>query len=419
MNILLKSATIFDKNSKFHKQTKDVLIENNTFVKIADSIKCPENCDEIILDNLQISNGWFDTSVSFGEPGYEERENLSNGLDTAAKSGFTDVAVNSNTSPFLDTKASIAYVKSLSNSKATSLYPIASLTQKSEGKEMAELYDMQSAGAIAFGDYNTPISNDNLMKVALQYAQNFNGLVLSFPLNNAIGGEGIAHEGINSTLLGLKGIPSLAEEMHIARDLFLLEYTGGKLHIPTISSSKSVSLIKEAKLKGLQVTCSVTTHHLTMTDNELAKFDGNKKVLPPLRTEDDRLALVAGIKDGTIDCITSDHNPIDIENKKVEFSNASYGTVGLENLFGSLQTVLDTETIIEALTTNPKKVFGLEQTTISEGKNASISLFTDATLDIFKEKDILSTSKNSIFLNKEIKGKAYGIFSNNQLILNK
>lgn len=418
MNILLKSATIFDKNSAFHKQTKDVLIENNLFTKIADSIDCPSDCQEIHLENLQISNGWFDTSVSFGEPGYEERENLSNGLDTAAKSGFTDVGVNSNTNPYLDTKASIAYLKALSASKATNLYPIASLTRNSKGVEMAELYDMKSAGAIAFGDYNKAISNDNLMKVALQYAQNFDGLVLSFPLNNAIGGEGIAHEGINSTYLGLKGIPGLAEEMQISRDLFLLEYTGGKLHIPTISSAKSVALIKEAKQKNLNVTCSVTTHHLTLTDKELMKFDGNTKVMPPLRAEEDRLALIEGVKDGTIDCITSDHNPIDIENKKVEFNNAEYGTTGLENLFGSLQTILDTETIVDALTTRAKSIFGIEQSTIEEGKTASISLFTDANKSIFELKDILSTSKNSIFLNKEIKGKAYGVYSKNQLILN-
>tara|TARA_B100000809_G_scaffold95005_1_gene93650 strand:+ start:7588 stop:8844 length:1257 start_codon:yes stop_codon:yes gene_type:complete len=417
MNILLKAATIFDKKSPFHKQTKDILIEDNTFTKIADTIDCPKNCKEIHLKNLQVSNGWFDSSVSFGEPGYEERENLSNGLDTAAKSGFTAVAVNSNTQPFLDSKTAIAYLKNVSQTKATDLYPIASLTQGSKGTEMAELYDMKSAGAIAFGDYNKPISNDNLMKVALQYAQNFDGLVLSFPHNKAIAGEGIAHEGKNSTLLGLKGIPSLAEEMQIVRDLFLLEYTGGKLHIPTISTAKSVDLIREAKQKNLQVTCSVTTHHLTLTDAELTHFDGNTKVLPPLRTDEDRLALIKGVEDGTIDCITSDHNPIDIENKKVEFNNAKYGTIGLENLFGSLQTVLDTETIIESITRKPKAVFGLEQMSIEEGNTASISLFTTTEKEKFSAKNILSTSKNSIFINKEIKGKAYGVFSKNQLIL--
>jgi dihydroorotase len=417
MNILLKAATIFDKKSPFHKQTKDILIEDNTFVKIADALECPENCKEIQLENLHVSNGWFDTSVSFGEPGYEERENLSNGLDTAAKSGFTAVAVNSNTEPLLDNKTAIAYLKNASQTKATTLYPIASLTKSSKGTEMAELYDMKSAGAIAFGDYNKPICNDNLMKIALLYAQNFDGLVLSFPHNKSIAGEGMAHEGSNSTLLGLKGIPSLAEEMQIVRDLFILEYTGGKLHIPTISTAKSVDLIREAKQKNLKVTCSVTTHHLTLTDAELIYFDGNNKVLPPLRTNEDRLALIQGVQDGIIDCITSDHNPIDIENKKVEFNNAEYGTIGLENLFGSLQTVLDTETIIECITSKPKAVFGLEQVTIEEGNTASISLFTTIKKEKFSAKNILSTSKNSIFIDKEIKGKAYGVFSNNQLIL--
>lgn len=417
MRILLKAAKIFDKKSPFHKQTKDILIENNTFLKIEDNIDCPENCQEIQLENLHVSNGWFDTSVSFGEPGYEERENLSNGLDTAAKSGFTAVAVNSNTDPFLDTKTAVSYLKNSSLTKATTLYPIANLTKGAEGLEMAELYDMKSAGAIAYGDYNQPISNDNLMKIALLYAQNFDGLVLSFPHNKAIAGEGIAHEGANNTLLGLKGIPGLAEEMQIARDLFLLEYTGGKLHIPTISTAKSVVLIRAAKQKKLNVTCSVTTHHLTLTDAELVRFDGNTKVLPPLRTDEDRLALLEGVKDGTIDCITSDHNPIDIENKKVEFNNAKYGTIGLENLFGSLQTVLDTETIVECLTSKPKAVFKLEQKSIEEGNPASITLFTTIASEKFSEKNILSTSKNSVFLNKEIKGKVYGVFSNNQLIL--
>ncbi|MFC2128222.1 dihydroorotase family protein, partial [Bacteroidota bacterium] len=230
------------------------------------------------------------------------------------------------TNPFIDTKSAVAYLRNESASKATDLHPIASLTQNSKGVEMAELYDMKNAGAIAFGDYNKAISNDNLMKVALQYAQNFDGLVLSFPNNNAISGDGIANEGINSTRLGLKGIPNLAEELQITRDLFLLEYTGGKIHIPTVSTAKSVALIKEAKGKGLQVTCSVAIHNLVLTDQELYSFDARVKVRPPLRTEKDTKALLEAVLEGTIDCVTSDHNPIDIEHKKVEFNNAKYGT---------------------------------------------------------------------------------------------
>ena len=417
MNILIKSATIIDKKSPFHNQTKDLLIQNNKFVKIADSIPCPENCKEIKLDNLLVSNGWFDTSVSLGEPGYEERETIKNGLQVAAKSGFTDIAVNSNTNPFIDSKSAVAFLINEAKSAATNLHPIASLTQASNGKEMAELYDMQNTGAIAFGDYNKAIENDNLMKVALLYAQNFDGLVLSFPHNKVIAGEGMANEGETSTRLGLKGIPNLAEELQISRDLFLLEYTGGKLHIPTISTAKSVALIREAKQKKLKVTCSVTSHNLTLTDAELKNFDGNVKVTPPLRTQNDVEALIAGVNDGTIDTITSDHNPIDIEHKKVEFNNAKYGTIGLESLFGTINPILDIETLVASLTDKPRSIFGLEDSVINEGAKASISLFTTEYAATFTEKDILSTSKNSIFLNKEIKGKAYGIYSNNQLVL--
>tara|TARA_B100000767_G_C19729299_1_gene520879 strand:- start:342 stop:1598 length:1257 start_codon:yes stop_codon:yes gene_type:complete len=417
MKILLKAATILDKNSPFHKQKKDILIENNLFIEIADRIACPEECKEIQLENLHVSKGWFDSSVSFGEPGYEERETIENGLEVAARSGFTEVAVNSNTLPFIDSKPSVSFLKSEALGKATKLHPIASLTQQSKGEEMAELYDMQKAGAIAFGDYNKPMTSENMMKVALLYAQNFDGLVMSFPHNKKIAGGGIANEGVQSTLLGLKGIPNLAEELQITRDLCILEYTGGKLHIPTISTKKSVALIREAKQKNLQVTCSVTAHHLNLTDTELKDFNANFKVLPPLRTEEDRLALIEGVKDGTIDCITSDHNPIDIENKKVEFNNATYGTIGLESMYQSLENVLDTETIIECLTDKGRNVFGLESPSINTNQPVAISLFSSEGKSKFTEKDILSTSKNAIFENKEVQGKVYGIFANNQLIL--
>ena len=256
------------------------------------------------------------------------------------------------------------------------------------------------------------------MKVILLYAQNFDGLVLSFPKNNKIAGEGIANEGINSTRLGLKGIPDLAEHIQIARDLFLLEYTGGKLHFPTISSAKSVVLIKEAKEKGLQVTCSVAAHHLVLTDDELYGFDSNFKTNPPLRTKVDIKALQKGIKSGVIDIITSDHNPIDIEYKKVEFSEAKDGAIGLETAFGAINSVLDLEDFINCLTTKPKSIFRIENHTIQEGNITDITLFNPLGDITFSKKDILSTSKNSPFINKKLKGSVYGVFANNQLVIN-
>lgn len=417
MTTLLKSATIIDASSPYHKQQKDILITNGFIDKIANSISAKKEYEVVDLPNLHVSCGWFDTSVSFGEPGYEERETIENGLLTAAKSGFTAVAITSNTHPIIDSKSDVEFLINKGSSSNVRIFPIAALSKNSEGKEMAELYDMKKSGAVAFGDYNKPVSNDNLLKIALQYAQNFDGLILSFPKNNAIAGEGIVNEGVNSTSLGLKGAPALAEHLQIARDLFLLEYTGGKLHIPTISTAKSVQLIKDAKKKGLQVSCSVASHHLALTDDELSGFDSNVKVNPPLRVKSDAKALQKGIKDGTIDMITSDHNPIDIENKKLEFSLALDGTLGLESLFGAVNPILDLETTIEKLTVYPRAVFGLEKTQITKGAKADITLFNPDESYIFSEEHILSTSKNSAFIGKELEGKVYGIYANNKLVV--
>ena len=416
MNLLIKSATIIDPTSPFHNKKQDILIENGKISKISKLIENTNNYKEIKLDNLHVSQGWFDTSVCFGEPGFEERETIENGLNTAAKSGFTAVAVNPNTFPVADNKSAIEFIKNKSNNSATSLYPIGCLTKNAKSEDLAELFDMQNSGAIAFSDYNTPIENANLLKIALQYAQNFDALVLSFPQDNSIAQNGLVNEHINSTKLGLKGMPAIAEELQIARDLFLLEYTGGKLHIPTISTAKSVKLIKDAKKNGLNVTCSVAAHHLVLTDDELVNFDSNTKVLPPLRTSKDVKALIKGVNDGVIDIITSDHNPIDIEHKKVEYSTAKFGTIGLESLFGVLNKVLPLETLITCLTTKPKNRFGIKNTSIKENEEACLTLFNPDYEYEFTVNDIYSTSKNSIFLNKRMKGKAYGIISNNKII---
>ena len=418
MTTLLKSATIIDASSPHHKQIKDILIVNGKITEIEDSIKENNTFKVIKLDNLHVSSGWFDTSVSFGEPGYEERETIKKGLEVAGKSGFTTVAVNANTNPIIDSKSDVEFLINKANGSATKLLPIGALTQGSKGVDMAELYDMQQSGAIAFGDYNKAIDNDNLMKVALLYAQNFDGLVISFPKNNSIAGEGIVNEGPSSTRLGLKGSPSLAENIQIARDLYLLEYTGGKLHIPTISTAKSVQLIKEAKKKGLQVTCSVSAHHLTLTDNELEGFDSKAKVTPPLRSKQDAKALIKGLQEGIIDMITSDHNPIDIENKKLEFSLAKDGTIGLESLFGAVNSVIDLETTIKALTVNPRIVFNQEPHSIQKDTLANMTLFNPAGNYIFAKEHILSTSKNAVFIGKELQGKVYGIYANKKLVLN-
>lgn len=416
MNTIIREAKIIDLESPFHNQNVDILIVDDIIKKIGTSLPNTENAKEVRLDNLHISQGWFDSSVSLGEPGFEDCETIANGLNVASKSGFTAIALQPNSYPIIDNQSQINFVKNKANGFATQLFPIGALTKGSEGKDMAELFDMKNAGAVAFGDYNKNLDNANILKIALQYVQDFDGLVIAFAQDSNIKGNGVANEGIVSTKLGLKGIPNLAEELQIARNLFLLEYTGGKLHIPTISTAKSVQLIKEAKAKGLNVTCSVATHYLVLTDQKIEGFDTRYKVLPPLRTETDRKALIAGVLDNTIDMITSDHNPIDIEHKKMEFDLAKNGTIGLENAFGSLNTVLPLEKTIEKLTAG-KTTFGIENQTINEGQKANITLFNPEGKSIFMEENILSKSKNSTFLGTEIKGKVYGIYNQGKLVL--
>lgn len=418
MKILLKSATIVDVSSKHHLKKRDVLIENGKISKIASTISPTEKIKEVSLKNLHISQGWFDSSVSFGEPGFEERETIENGLKTAAYSGFTSVAVNANSFPITDSKGHIKFLKSKAEGNAVNLYPIGALTVGSKGTDLAELYDMQNEGAVSFYDYKNPIANANLLKIALQYTQNFHGLVQSFPFEKSVARNGLVNEEVNSTRLGLKGIPALSEELQIIRDLYILEYTGGKLHIPTISTKKSVELIRDAKKKGLNVTCSVAIFNLILTDDVLEEFDTNYKLLPPLRTKEDSKALLKGLKDRTIDGVTSDHNPIDVEHKKTEFEQAYFGSIGLESCFGALNMVLGIEETVKALT-GLKQAFNISSEKIEEGNLAELTLFNPDGNWKFSEKDILSTSENAAFLGTKLKGKPYGILVNNKLALKK
>ncbi len=416
MKVIIRDAKIMDSVSPFNNSITDILIVDGIIQKIGKSIPNLDNTEEIGFDNLHVSQGWFDSSVSLGEPGFEDRETITNGLNVAARSGFTAIALQPNSYPIIDNQSQINFVKSKSNGFATQLFPIGALTKGSEGKDMSELFDMKNAGAVAFGDYNKSLDNANLLKIALQYTQDFDGLVIAFSQDSNIKGNGVANEGVVSTRLGLKGIPNLAEELIIARNLFLLEYTGGKLHIPTISSAKSVQLIKEAKAKGLNVTCSVAVHHLVLTDETLEGFDTRYKVSPPLRIQTDRKALLAGVLDNTIDMITSDHNPIDIEHKKMEFDSAKNGTIGLESAFGALLTVLPLEKVIQKLTSG-KNTFGIDMPSINEGNKASITLFNPEGKSIFTKDSILSKSKNSAFIGVEIKGNVYGIYNQGKLVL--
>lgn len=416
MKILLKAARVIDSKSDYHQLTKDILIENGVITAIEDHIDS-RGAETIALKELHVSPGWFDTSVSLGEPGLEERETIGNGLEVAAKSGFTSVAVNPNSNPPADNKSVIEFIVNKGRESIVDVWPIGNLTLHAEGKELAELYDMSQSGAIAFGDYGKPVSSSNLLKIALLYAQNFDALIMSFPQDASIASHGFVNEGVHSTNLGLKSVPVLAEELQIIRDLYILDYTGGKLHIPTISTEKSVKLIRNAKKQGLQVTCSVAAHNLVLDDSCLDGFDADYKVNPPLRSKKDTKALIKGLEEGTIDIITSDHNPIDIENKKLEIQNAMYGTIGLESFFGSLNGIVELNILITAITTNPRKIFGRPEVKIAVGEKACLSLFNPGKTYVFDETRIRSKSKNAIFKNYKMKGLAYGIINNGAFVL--
>ncbi|MCJ7467578.1 MAG: dihydroorotase [Maribacter sp.] len=418
MNILVKSAKIVDaSNKEHHLKKRDVLIINGIIERIAPKIEPTSKTKTLELKNLHVSVGWFDTGVCFGEPGYEERETILNGLQTAAISGFTDIVLNPNTNPVPDSSSDIVFLKNAAKAHIVNLYPLGTLTSKAEGVHLAELYDMKNAGAIGFYDFKQAIENPNLLKIALQYAQNFDGFVYSFPMDNSIAGKGIVNEGIMSTSLGLKGIPALAEELQIARDIFILEYTGGKLHIPTLSTGHSVKLISEAKKKGLDVSCSTAIHNLWFTDEALEEFDAKFKVLPPLRTKNDAKALLKGLKEGVIDFVTTDHLPMNIEQKQVEFDNAANGTIGLESAFGAINQLLGFEWAV-ALLTKGRERFGLKTPKLKEGEIACLTLFDPDIEYRFDHEDILSKSKNSMFLDSTLTGKTYGVINNHQMLLN-
>ena len=417
MNALIKAATVIDAQSTYHGETVDLRIKSGIITEIASNLSPAKGEKVITAKDLHISQGWFDSSVSMGEPGFEERETIVNGLNVAARSGFTGVALNPNTNPVLDTSSDIAFVLRRAEGAATTIFPIGALTRNCESVDLAELYDMQQSGAVAFGDYQKPITNPNLLKIALQYTQGFDGLVLSFPQELQIAGKGKVHEGIVSTGIGVKGIPGIAESLQVARDLHILEYVGGKLHIPTISTAASAELIRAAKAKGLNVSCSVAIHNLFFTDAVLTDFDTNYKVMPPLRPTEDVEALITAIKDGTIDMVTSDHNPLDIEQKHLEFDNAAYGTIAQEACFGALLTLVSAKKAVRLLTAGRNR-FTQPLPSIAEGVAANLTLFETKGTNSFSESDILSKSKNAAFLNAKLKGTVVGVIANNHSIIN-
>ncbi len=413
MQVLIKSAVIVDPNSPYNGKTQDVLIENGTITDIKAKIPATGIKNVVEANDLHLSPGWFDMQAHFQDPGFEYKEDLSSGIKAAAAGGFTGVAVLPSTNPPLHSKTQIEYVINKTAGQIVDVYPIGAISHRLEGNDLAEMYDMKMSGAIAFTDDIHPVMSAGLLHRALLYTKSFGGLIISRCNDTSLATGLCVNEGKVSVMLGLKGEPSIAEEIMITRELFLAEYAEARLHISSISTEGSVNLIRNAKKKGLPITTSVNAYNLAFEDTELLDFDTNFKVSPPLRNKTDIKALKKALSDGTIDVICSDHRPEDEENKKLEFDLSTPGMLGIQTMYPliNMYSDLTQQDIVTKIAINPRKILGLEIPGIEKGKKANITLFSPSTEWTLEKKHILSQSYNSPLLNKKLKGKLIGIIN--------
>ncbi|MGO1596831.1 MAG: dihydroorotase [Sphingobacterium sp.] len=418
--ILIHSAILVSPGHPLNHSKVDVLVKNGKIDQIGKQIK-PEDKKWTIIDGrgAYLSTGFFDLNVNFGEPGLETKEDIQTGTATAAAGGFTGVAVQPNTNPPIHSRSEVALIVNSAKGNLVDVFPIGTLSKNREGQGLAELYDMKQTGAIAFGDGNRSVQQAGLMSRALLYARGFGALIMAFPEDESIAGGHQMNEGEVSTLLGMKGIPSLAESIMISRDIFLAEYNESRVHFGTISTQESVNLIKKAKAKGLQVTCDVAAHHLVFTDADVKGFDSHFKTAPPLRTKDDAKALIKAVKDGVIDAVVSQHTPQEVEFKNVEFQIAKPGIIGAQTVLPLLlRAGLSPEQIVEKLVIGPRRVLGLELPEIKAGSDANLVLFSPTKKWIFDERTNCSKSSNSPLFGQELIGQVLAVLNNNVLYTN-
>ncbi len=411
---LIKNTTIIDPNSPANGETVDMLIDAGTITKIGKQLKHP-SAKIIEATDLQVSPGWLDIGAQVGEPGFEHREDLQSVAAAAAAGGFTALACFPNTNPTIHSKSEVSFLKN--HATLVDFYPIGALSRDCAGGNLAEVYDMAASGAVAFSDGAKSITSAGLMKRGLEYLKGINGLVINHPNDTSLSKGGQLHEGIISTQLGMKGIPALAETLMLKRDLDLLAYTNSRLHVHNISTAESVKLIKIAKAKGLQVTASVSIMHLIYTHTAVENFDPNYKLSPPLREQSDIKALLKGVKEGVIDIVNSNHTPLEVEAKKLEFSYADVGIIGLETVYPLLNTFLkkhlSTAAIVNLLAIQPRIVLDLPIPTISVGEKANLTLFQSTKEWTLTQSAIRSKSKNTPFIGQAFSGKVLGIINGN------
>ncbi len=421
MKVLIKQACITDPHSSHQGTIQDLLIDRGIISEIAPAI--PGSDADKIIDGkgLYVSPGWVDIFSNFAEPGYEFKETLETGSRAAAAGGFTDVFLIPDTNPVTDSKTQVEYLRQRSASLPVNIWPIGAITRNLDGKHLAEMYDMQNSGAVAFSDGLHPVQSSGVLVKALQYVKAFEGVIIQIPDDTSIAPDGLIHEGIISTQLGLPGKPLMAEELIIARDIKLARYTDSHIHFTGVTSPKSIEYIRRAKAGGLHVTCSVTPYHLFFSDADLVQYDTNLKVYPPLRPKSVSGQLKDAIIDGTVDCISSHHLPHEYDSKVLEFEHAKYGMTGLETAYSAIQTLfpeLTPQKIYDLFGGNARKIFKLKQPRIEKKEEAIMTIFNPKEHWHFKLSASKSKSKNSAFQNHDFTGKPVGILRSNTLFLN-
>lgn len=419
---LISSAKLISPGHELNGQQVDIFIKDGVIEDIGKTVSIDEDTyvKTIQAEGAVVSAGFFDLNVNIGEPGYETKEDISTGTAAAAAGGFTAVAVQPNTNPAVHSRAEVALLVNAAKGNVVDVYPVGAISKKREGSELAELYDMKVNGAVAFSDGNRSVQHADLMGRALLYAKGFDGLIMSFAQDDSIAAGSQMNEGEQSTFLGMKGIPNLAESIIVSRDLFLAEYNDAAIHFSTISSKESVDLIKQAKAKGLKVTCDVAAHNLVYTDQQVVGFDSNYKVSPPLRTQADVDALLQGLREGVIDAVVSQHTPHEVEFKNVEFQIAKNGITGLQTALPLLiQAGLSESEIVEKLAVGPRKVLGMQLPEIKKGQKANLVVFDVNEKWTFDASTNKSKGKNNPLFGQQINGKVKLVINNNQLIVNK
>jgi dihydroorotase len=420
MKVLLTNCSILNPEQKLNEKQKDILLEDGLIKQIG-NIASNIKPDKVIdLKGKYVVPGFFDMHVHLREPGREDEETITSGCDGAAQGGFTGLACMPNTSPAIDSAEVIQYIKDKASNHLVDVYPIAAATLGRKGEVLSPIAELVEAGAVGFSDDGTVVKTASILKRALEYVHMYNLPIIEHCEDESLAG-GSMNESINSTLLGLPPIPSIAEDLIVMRDILIAEYTKSKIHIAHISTKRSVQLVRDAKARGIKVTAEVTPHHFCLTDDALKTYDTNYKMNPPLRTKHDVDEILLGLKDGTIDCIASDHAPHSIEEKEAEFEYAPNGILGLETIVGlSLselyhKKVLSLEQLVEKLSINPRKILNLQVPQIKEGEQANLTLFDPDevwTVDVSKFK---SKSKNSPFDKRLLTGKSIGVINKKKM----